>query len=66
MPEQLVKEIDKCAEEGRFTSRSEAIRTIAALYWEREKTRSFYEVLKLREREAEKNPEILVPLEENP
>ena len=64
MPEQLVKEIDKWVEEGRFSSRSEAIRTIVALYEEREKTRSFYEMLKLREREAEENPEILLTLEE--
>jgi len=64
MPEQLVKEIDKWVEEGRFTSRSEAIRTIVALYEEREKTRSFYEMLKRREGEVEGNPEVLVPLEE--
>ena len=64
MPEQLVEEIDKWVEEGRFTSRSEAIRTIVALYEEREKTRRFYEMLKRREGEVEENPGILVPLEE--
>lgn len=65
MPEQLVEEIDKWVEEGRFTSRSEAIRTIVALYEEREKTRRFYEMLKRREGEVEENPEVLVPLEES-
>jgi hypothetical protein len=35
-----------------------------ALYEEREKTREFYEILQRREREAEEDSEILVPLEE--
>ena len=64
MPDQLVEKIDKWVQEGRFTSRSDAIRTIVALYEEREKTREFYEMLQRREREVEEDPEILVPLEE--
>ena len=64
IPDQLVEKIDKWVQEGRFTSRSEAIRTIVALYDEREKTREFYEMLQRREREVEEDPEILVPLEE--
>jgi len=48
MPEKVVKEIDRWIAEGRFASRSEAIKTIVALYQE-----------KARER-----PEILIPLEE--
>jgi len=64
MPDQLVEKIDKWVQEGRFTSRSDAIRTIVALYEEREKTREFYEMLQRREREVEEDSEILVPLEE--
>jgi len=35
MPEKLVKEIDKWVAEGRFKSRSDAIKTIVVLYEER-------------------------------
>ncbi len=66
MPEKLVEEIDKWVAEGRFKSRSDAIKTIVALYEERERTRRFYEMLVKRSREAEEKPEILVPLEEIP
>ena len=66
MPEKLVKEIDKWVAEGRFKSRSDAIKTIVALYEERERTREFYKMLVERSREAREKPEILVPLEEIP
>jgi len=66
MPEKLVKEIDKWVAEGRFKSRSDAIKTIVALYEERERTREFYRMLVERSREAREKPEILVPLEEIP
>ncbi|MCD6538716.1 ribbon-helix-helix protein, CopG family [Candidatus Bathyarchaeota archaeon] len=66
MPEKLVKEIDKWVAEGRFKSRSDAIKTIVALYEERERTREFYKMLVERSKEAEEKPEILVPLEEIP
>jgi len=66
MPEKLVKEIDKWVAEGRFKSRSDAIKTIVALYEERERTREFYEMLVERSKEAKEKPEILVPLEEIP
>jgi len=66
MPDKLVKEIDRWVAEGRFKSRSDAIKTIVALYEERERTRRFYEMLVKRSREAEEKPEILVPLEEIP
>jgi len=66
MPEKLVKEIDRWVAEGRFKSRSDAIKTIVALYEERERTRRFYEMLVKRSREAEEKPETLVPLEEIP
>ena len=63
MPEKLVKEIDKWVAEGRFKSRSDAIKTIVALYEERERTREFYKMLVERSKEAKEKPEILVPLD---
>jgi len=66
MPEKLVREIDKWVAEGRFKSRSDAIKTIVALYEERERTREFYKMLVERSKEAREKPEILVPLEEIP
>lgn len=64
MPEDVVKEIDQWVTKGRFKSRSDAIKTIVALYEEREKTREFYKMLVERSKEAREKPEILVPLEE--
>jgi len=64
MPEKIVKEIDRWISEGRFASRSEAIKTIVALYQERERTRQFYTMLLKRSREARERPEILIPLED--
>lgn len=66
MPESMVEQIDRWVEEGRFRSRSDAIKTIVALYEERERTREFYRMLLERSREAEERPELLVPLEEIP
>jgi Arc/MetJ-type ribon-helix-helix transcriptional regulator len=64
MPEDVVKDIDLWVTKGRFKSRSDAIKTIVALYEEREKTREFYQMLVERSKEAKEKPEILVPLEE--
>jgi Arc/MetJ-type ribon-helix-helix transcriptional regulator len=64
IPRSLVREIDRWVREGRFRSRSDAIKTILALYQERERTREFYRMLVKRSEEARKNPRILVPLEE--
>jgi len=66
MPEELIREIDRWVAEGRFKSRSDAIKTIVAMYEERERTREFYKMLVERSREAREKPEILVPLEEIP
>ena len=66
MPENLVEEIDRWVSEGRFKSRSDAIKTIVALYEEKERTREFYRMLAERSKEAEEKPEILIPLEETP
>jgi len=64
MPEKSVQEIDKWVSEGRFASRSDAIKTIVAMHQERERTREFYKLLLERSREAKEKPEILLSLEE--
>ncbi len=64
IPEKDISEIDKWVSEGKFKSRSDAIRTILALYQEKEKTREFYRMLVERSNEAKENPEILTPLED--
>jgi len=64
LPRKLVEIIDKWVAEGRFKSRSDAIKTIISLYEEREKTREFYKMLIKRSEEARKHPETLIPLEE--
>jgi Arc/MetJ-type ribon-helix-helix transcriptional regulator len=64
MAEKSVQEIDRWIAEGRFASRSDAIKTIIAMHQEREHTREFYKLLLERSREAREKPEILVSLEE--
>lgn len=64
IPEELVKELDRWIEEGKFSSRSEAVKTIVTLYNERERTRKFYEMLSKESDEAKKHPESLVPLKD--
>jgi len=64
LSEKTLEEIDRWVAEGRFKSRSDAIKSIISLYEEREKTREFYKLLLKRSEEARKHPEQLVPLEE--
>ncbi len=64
IPEGLVQEIDSWIAEGRFSSRSEAVKTIVTLYKERERTRRFYEMLAKESEGARKHPETLVPLKD--
>jgi len=64
LPQEMIVEIDSWVAEGRFKSRSDAIKTIISLYDEREKTRKFYELLNKRSEEAKRHPEKLVPIEE--
>ena len=64
IPEELVKELDRWIAEGKFSSRSEAVKTIVALYKERERTRKFYDELLKESEEARKHPEFLVPLKD--
>ena len=63
VPKNLLKVLDEWIEEGRFKSRSDAIRIVLSQYEEREKTRGFYKILAKRSREAKEHPEDLVPLE---
>jgi len=41
LPEKMVKEIDRWVAEGRFKSRSDAIKTILSIYQERRKHVNF-------------------------
>jgi len=63
VPENLLQTLDEWIKEGRFKSRSDAIRIILSQYEEREKTREFYKLLMERSREAKEHPERLIPLE---
>ncbi len=64
VPKETIKEIDEWVSKGRFKSRSDAIKTIIALYEEREKTREFYKMLMKRSEEVKKDPSILIAFEE--
>lgn len=59
----MIKILDEWIKEGRFKSRSDAIRVILSKYEEREKTRKFYEMLIERSEEAREHPEELILLE---
>lgn len=61
--DKMIETLDKWINEGRFKSRSDAIRSVLQQYEEREKTREFYKMLNKRSEEAEENPEELIPLE---
>jgi len=61
---ETLEEIDRWVAEGRFKSRSDAIKTIISFYEEREKTREFFKMLMKHSEEVRKHPESLVPLEE--
>jgi len=62
VPKRVAEELDSWIAEGRFANRSEAIKTILALYEEREKTRRFYQMLIKRSNEAKKRSS-LIPIE---
>ncbi len=64
LPEEMVATIDCWVAEGKFKSRSDAIKTIIALYEEREKTRKFYQMLNKLDEEAKQHPEKLIRLED--
>lgn len=64
LPEKTLEQIDCWVAEGKFKSRSDAIKTIISLFEEREKTREFFQMLQKRSQQAKEHPETLVPLEE--
>jgi Arc/MetJ-type ribon-helix-helix transcriptional regulator len=64
LSQKTLEEIDRWVAEGRFKSRSDAVRTMISFYEEREKTREFLKMLVKRSEEAKKHPEVLIPLEE--
>ncbi|MBE0512625.1 ribbon-helix-helix protein, CopG family [Candidatus Bathyarchaeota archaeon] len=64
LSEKMLEEIDRWVAEGRFKSRSDAIKTMISFYHEREKTREFFRMLMERSEDGKKHPEVLIPLEE--
>lgn len=64
IPKEMLRVIDAWVKEGKFASRSDAIKTIVALHQEKERTRAFYKMLMERSEQAKKKPQTLVPLEE--
>lgn len=64
VPEEIIREIDGWVHDGRFRSRSDAIKTILAMHEEREKTMEFYKMLMERSKEAKEKPNMLIPLGE--
>lgn len=64
VPEQTVKEIDEWVEQGKFRSRSDAVKTILSLYEDKVKTMEFFRMLAKRSDEASRNPKILIPLDD--
>jgi Arc/MetJ-type ribon-helix-helix transcriptional regulator len=61
LPEKTVEEIDRWVAEGKFKSRSDAIKTIISLYEEREKTREFYKMLLKVAKKPKNTPKSLFP-----
>ncbi len=64
LPDEMIKMIDNWVLEGKYRSRSDAIKTMIAIHMEREQTRNFYKMLKERSNEVRTNPEILLQFEE--
>ncbi len=64
LPDEMVKMIDNWVLEGKYRSRSDAIKTMIAIHMEREQTRNFYKMLKERSDKVRANPEILLQFEE--
>jgi len=64
IPEQTVNEIDEWVDEGKFRSRSDAVKTIIALYEDKVKTMEFFKMLMKRSKEAEDKPNALIALDD--
>ena len=63
VPKKTAAELDRWVRQGRFASRSDAIKTILSLYEERQRTRQFARMLYQRSKEAREKPAKLVPLD---
>ena len=63
LPKELAKTLDNWVKQGKYASRSDAIKTIVAHYQETERTRLFYKTLLRRSKEAKERSELLLPLE---
>ncbi len=63
VPKTMAAELDRWVRQGRFASRSDAIKTILSLYEERQHTRQFARMLYQRSKEARENPAKLVLLD---
>ncbi|MFO7791432.1 MAG: ribbon-helix-helix domain-containing protein [Thermoplasmatota archaeon] len=61
--DKMIETLDEWVEEGKFKSRSDAVRSVLQQYEEKERTREFYKMLVKRSEEAKKHPEDLIPLE---
>jgi Arc/MetJ-type ribon-helix-helix transcriptional regulator len=64
LPEEDIELLDRWVKEGKYKSRSEALRAILTFYKEREKTMDFYRMLVARDRETLEDSSLLVPLDE--
>ena len=64
LPQKMLEEIDQWVAEGRFKSRSDAIKSIITFYEEREKTCAFFNMLMKRSSETKEHPESLIHLED--
>ena len=64
LPPSLVKMIDNLVAEGKYKNRSDAIRIMISNQIEFEKTRDFLSMLQTRSKEAEDQPETLIPFED--
>jgi Arc/MetJ-type ribon-helix-helix transcriptional regulator len=56
LPEKTLEQIDCWVAEGKFKSRSDAIRTIMSPFEVREKTREFFQMLQKRSQKAKDPP----------
>ena len=63
LPEKLIEPIDDWVKQGRFASRSDAIKSMVFFFEERERTRDFLGMLDERSREARENPEDLIDID---
>ena len=64
IPEGMVEEVDQLVKEGKFRSRSDAIKGIVMIYMESKKTKEFFKMIKEIDEETEKHPETLISLED--